>query len=116
MAGWSRRRCRSSSSRTSSAAIAPTRPQNEGLGKVAALRGLQPEVIERLRWMAGTLYPALQSAIEKLGSLDLKTIIAQALHMGDEVHNRNRAATSLLYRALARRSSRWPARRPPSRC
>ncbi|MFA4924890.1 MAG: DUF1116 domain-containing protein, partial [Ignavibacteriaceae bacterium] len=35
------------------------------------------------------------------GKIDLKNIIAQALHMGDEVHNRNRAATSLLYRILA---------------
>ncbi|MGA3019064.1 MAG: DUF1116 domain-containing protein, partial [Bryobacteraceae bacterium] len=40
-------------------------------------------------------------AIEKLGRIDLKNIIAQALHMGDEVHNRNRAATSLLFRQLA---------------
>ena len=32
---------------------------------------------------------------------DLKNLIAQALHMGDEVHNRNRAGTSLLYRAIA---------------
>jgi len=75
--------------------------QNEGLGKVLRYGAYGPEVIERLRWMADTLYPALQSAIAKLGSIDLKTIIAQALHMGDEVHNRNRAATSLLYRALA---------------
>jgi hypothetical protein len=28
-------------------------------------------------------------------------MVAQALHMGDEVHNRNRAGTSLLYRAIA---------------
>jgi uncharacterized protein DUF1116 len=31
----------------------------------------------------------------------LKNIIAQALHMGDEVHNRNRAATSIFYRTVA---------------
>jgi hypothetical protein len=75
--------------------------QNEGLGKVLRYGAYSPEVIERLRWMEKTLYPALQSAIAKLGAVDLRTIIAQALHMGDEVHNRNRAATSLLYRALA---------------
>ena len=39
--------------------------------------------------------------MKNLGRIDLKNIIAQALHMGDEVHNRNRAATSLLYRILA---------------
>jgi hypothetical protein len=43
----------------------------------------------------------LKRAVAKLGSIDLKNIIAQALHMGDEVHNRNRAATSIFYRAIA---------------
>jgi hypothetical protein len=51
--------------------------------------------------METVLFPALQAAIGKLGKVDLKNIIAQALHMGDEVHNRNRAATSLLFRLLA---------------
>ena len=32
--------------------------------------------------------------------IDLRSLIAQALHMGDECHNRNRAATSLFLRAL----------------
>jgi hypothetical protein len=39
--------------------------------------------------------------VAKLGKIDLKNLIAQALHMGDEVHNRNRAATSLFYRTIA---------------
>jgi len=43
----------------------------------------------------------LKKALAKLGRIDLKNIIAQALHMGDEVHNRNRAATSLFYRLMA---------------
>ena len=59
------------------------------------------DVIQRLRWMENTLYPTLKKALAKLGKIDLKNIIAQALHMGDEVHNRNRAATSLFYRAIA---------------
>ncbi len=74
---------------------------NEGLGKVLRYGAYAPDVIERLKWMEKTLYPALKRAIEKAGKIDLKNIIAQALQMGDEVHNRNRAATSLLYRALA---------------
>ena len=75
--------------------------QNEGLGKVLRYGAYGPEVIERLKWMEKTLYPTLKAAIESLGRIDLKTMVAQALHMGDEVHNRNRAGTSLLYRALA---------------
>jgi len=74
---------------------------NEGLGKVLRFGAFGPEVIERLKWMEKTLYPALKKAIAVVEKIDLKNIIAQALHMGDEVHNRNRAATSLLYRMLA---------------
>src|ERR1019366_1344140 len=73
---------------------------NEGLGKVLRYGAYGPEITARLRWMEQTLYPALARAIEKLGRIDLKNIIAQALHMGDEVHNRNRAATLLLFRQL----------------
>jgi len=75
--------------------------QNEGLGKVLRYGAYGPEVIERLKWMEKTLYPTLKAAIESLGRMDLKTMVAQALHMGDEVHNRNRAGTSLFYRAIA---------------
>jgi len=74
---------------------------NEGLGKVLRYGAYSEEVIERLNWMERVLYPVLQKAVDTLGSVDLKNLIAQALHMGDEVHNRNRAGTSLLYRLLA---------------
>jgi hypothetical protein len=74
---------------------------NEGLGKVLRYGAYGAAITARLRWMEQTLYPALARAIEKPGRIDLKNIIAQALHMGDEVHNRNRAATSLLFRQLA---------------
>jgi len=75
--------------------------QNEGLGKVLRYGAFAPEVIERLRWMDNVLYPTLKRAIEHLGQIDIQSLIAQALHMGDEVHNRNRAGTSLLIRQLA---------------
>ena len=74
---------------------------NEGLGKVLRYGAYGPEVIEKLKWMETVLYPVLKQAVESLGAIDMKNIIAQALHMGDEVHNRNRAATSLFYRAVA---------------
>jgi len=74
---------------------------NEGLGKVLRYGAFSKEVIEKLRWIESVLYPALKRAVKELGKIDLKNIIAQALHMGDEVHNRNRAATSLLYRTIA---------------
>jgi hypothetical protein len=74
---------------------------NEGLGKVLRYGAYSEEVIARLKWMENVLYPALQRAVEHAEKIDLKATIAQALHMGDEVHNRNRAATSLFYRTLA---------------
>jgi hypothetical protein len=74
---------------------------NEGLGKVLRFGANSAEVIERLRWMAGVLAPSLGAVLERLGGLQLKPLIAQALHMGDEVHNRNVAASSLLLKSLA---------------
>ena len=74
---------------------------NEGLGKVLRYGAYGEPVIQKLRWMEETLYPVLKKAVAKLGKIDLKNIIAQALHMGDEVHNRNRAATSIFYRTIA---------------
>jgi hypothetical protein len=58
-------------------------------------------VIERLKWMQRVLAPVLGQAIELHGEVDLRSLIAQALQMGDEGHNRNRAGTSLLIRELA---------------
>ena len=74
---------------------------NEGLGKVLRYGAFGAEVTRRLKWMENTLYPVLKAALAHSGPLDLKNMIAQALHMGDEVHNRNRAGTSLFYRAIA---------------
>lgn len=75
--------------------------QNEGLGRVLRYGAYGDDVLKRLKWMETTLYPTLKQALEKTGPIDLRSIIAQALHMGDEVHNRNRAATALLIRQLA---------------
>lgn len=74
---------------------------NEGLGKVLRYGAYSEEVIERLRWMCDELAPILAAAIEAHGPIDLRSLIAQALQMGDEGHNRNRAGTSLLIRELA---------------
>lgn len=75
--------------------------QNEGLGKVLRYGAYGPEVIRRLKWMETVLYPSLKAALAVSGPLDLRSMIAQALHMGDEGHNRNRAGTSLFIRAIA---------------
>lgn len=75
--------------------------QNEGLGKVLRYGGMGPEVYQRLKWMETDLYPTLDRALQTMpNGIDLKAMIAQAIHMGDEGHNRNRAGTSLFLRAI----------------
>jgi len=74
---------------------------NEGLGKVLRYGAYSEEVIRRLKWMRNLLAPLLKQALDLHGPIDLKTMITQALQMGDEGHNRNRAGTSLLIRELA---------------
>ncbi len=74
---------------------------NEGLGKVLRYGANGPEVLARLRWMEQVLGPALARAVRAMGGLEIKMMTAQALLMGDECHNRNKAATSLFLREMA---------------
>lgn len=74
---------------------------NEGLGKVLRYGAFSGEVLARLVYMASDLAPVLSAALKARGPIDLRLLVAQALQMGDEGHNRNRAGTSLLLRELA---------------
>jgi hypothetical protein len=74
---------------------------NEGLGKVMRFGANGPEVIERLRWLADALGPALGAALRRRGGLKLKPLIARGLAMGDEMHQRNLACSSLFVREMA---------------
>ncbi|MDX9958637.1 MAG: DUF1116 domain-containing protein [Clostridia bacterium] len=74
---------------------------NEGLGKVLRYGAYSDEVLDRLRWMGAELAPILAQAIKLRGPIDMKSVIAQILQMGDEGHNRNRAGTSIIIRELA---------------
>ena len=73
---------------------------NEGLGNALRFGGNDEDVIERLHWMKNVMGPVLKDALSEMGALDLKPLMAQALHMGDEVHNRNVAASSLFLKKL----------------
>jgi hypothetical protein len=73
---------------------------NEGLGKVLRFGADDPTVIARLNWLAQEAGPLLGAALRAAGGLDLRTLMAQALRMGDEMHQRNVAASALLARAL----------------
>lgn len=73
---------------------------NEGLGKVLRFGANNDEVLQRLRWLAEEMAPAMKAALQAEGEIELKPMMAQALHMGDEIHNRNSAATGLLLKRL----------------
>ncbi len=73
---------------------------NEGLGKVLRFGANSADIIERLKWMETSLAPTLAAALKASGPIEMKPLIAQALHMGDEVHNRNTAGSSLLIKKL----------------
>ena len=76
-------------------------PLNEGIGAVLRFGAYAAPVIERLRWLQEVLAPALDAALRRAGGVALVPLMARALTMGDELHQRNVAATSLFLRQLA---------------
>jgi hypothetical protein len=74
---------------------------NEGYGKVLRYGAYSDDVLKRLRWMNDTLGPAIGEALAQSSGIDLRALIAEALHMGDEGHNRNKAGSLLFLKQLA---------------
>jgi hypothetical protein len=74
---------------------------NEGYGKVLRYGAYSEEVLERLSWMEEVMAPVLAAAIEASGGIDIRALLAEALHMGDEGHNRNKAGSILFTTKLA---------------
>ncbi len=60
-----------------------------------------PETLAGLAWIRDVVAPAFSAVLERTGPIDLASLMAQALGMGDEMHMRNAAATGLLARQLA---------------
>jgi len=76
---------------------------NEGLGKVMRFGGNDAEVLARLAWLRDEFSIVLKGALNLVGGIALNPLIARGLAMGDEMHQRNVACTSLVLRALAPR-------------
>ncbi len=74
---------------------------NEGYGKVLRYGAYSPDVLEKLGWMNTVMAPVLADALAAGGELDLRALLAEALHMGDEGHNRNKAGSLLFLKLLA---------------
>ncbi|WP_047984232.1 YlbE family protein [Ornithinibacillus californiensis] len=75
---------------------------NEGIGKVLRFGAFSEEVINRLIWMRDVLGPTLSKALKIKGDgLNLNVMIAKAITMGDEFHQRNIAASLIFLKEVA---------------
>ncbi|WP_059104561.1 DUF1116 domain-containing protein [Shouchella shacheensis] len=75
---------------------------NEGIGKVLRFGAYSEEVVERLVWMQTILGPTLSKALGQLPEgLNLNVLVARAITMGDEFHQRNIAASALFLKELS---------------
>ena len=74
---------------------------NEGYGKVLRYGAYSADVIGKLRWMHTVMGPILAEALAAGDGLDIRALLAEALHMGDEGHNRNKAGSFIFTTRLA---------------
>lgn len=75
---------------------------NEGIGKVLRFGAYSEEVIERLRWMRDVLGPILGKALRTFSSgLAVNPMVAKAIAMGDEFHQRNIAASLIFLKEIS---------------
>ncbi len=94
--------------------ISPSSPvwvvENKAFGNRAFCRqveGMQQfgdysdQALQGLRLWRDVWAPTLRKALHTIGELDLKPIITKALQMGDELHNRHSASSSLFANAMA---------------
>jgi hypothetical protein len=58
------------------------------------------DVARGLRFLEHTVAPILGAAVRRAGGVPLKPLMARAVRMGDELHSRNTAATTLLIKEL----------------
>jgi hypothetical protein len=94
--------------------ISPSAPvwvvENKAFGNRAFCRQVEgnqqfgdysEQALQGLRMWRDVWAPTLGKALHTIGALDLKPIITKALQMGDELHNRHTASSSLFANAMA---------------
>jgi len=94
--------------------ISPSAPvwvvENKAFGNRAFCRQVEgnqqfgdysDQALQDLRRWRDVWAPTLRDALHTIGGLDLKPIITKALQMGDELHNRHTASSSLFANAMA---------------
>lgn len=74
---------------------------NEGIGKVLRFGAYSPEVVNRLKWMRDVLGPVLSKALAAMeNGMSISPMIAKAIAMGDEFHQRNIAASLVFLKEI----------------
>ncbi len=73
---------------------------HEGRGKILRFGATGKEVLDRLNWMNENLGPALKEVVKKK-PVDLKSIAAEGVQMGDELHQRYRASSLLFLSSIS---------------
>jgi len=74
---------------------------NEGIGAVLRFGAYNEEVLNRLKWMKDVLGPALSKALKQIeGGMNVNVLVAKAITMGDEFHQRNIAASALFLKEI----------------
>jgi hypothetical protein len=94
--------------------ISPSAPvwvvENRAFGNKAFCRQVEgrqqfgeynQEALEGLRLWRDVWAPTLRTALQEIGGLELNPIIIRALQMGDELHNRHDASSSLFANQMA---------------
>lgn len=75
---------------------------NEGIGKVLRFGAYSEEVVNRLKWMRDVLGPVISKALKLTPEgLNLNVMIAKAITMGDEFHQRNIAASLIFLKEIS---------------
>lgn len=75
---------------------------NEGIGAILRFGAYHEQVINRLHWMKDVLGPVLSKALRKIdGGINVNVLMAKAIAMGDEFHQRNIAASLVFLKEVA---------------
>ena len=73
---------------------------NEGAGDVLRFGAHSDNTVKRLKWIEQVLAPNFKKLVKSMGGVNLNLIIAQAVHMGDELHMRNGSSTAVFIKTI----------------
>lgn len=74
---------------------------SEGQGVGLRFGEFSQKTLDKLNWIKNVFMPVFQKILKEDGPVDLAPIMAQGLAMGDELHMRNLATTSLILKKFA---------------